>query len=111
MLDVIHEDYIRTAWSKGLRERVIIIRHALKNAFIPIITIMGLVVATLSGGAVITETVFNIPGMGRLIVDAVMDSYYVIVQACILVIALIVLFVNLLVDISYAWFDPRIRYR
>lgn len=111
MLDVINEDYIRTAWSKGLRERVVIIRHALRNAFIPIITVMGLIVAALSAGSVITETVFNIPGLGRLLVDGVMDNDFVVVQSCVLVFAVMVLFINLLVDISYGWFDPRIRYR
>lgn len=111
MLEVIHEDYIRTAWAKGLREREVIVIHALKNAFIPIISVLGLLVARLIGGAVLVETVFNIPGMGRLIVDGVMDLDFVVVQGCIVVVAVLVVFINLLVDISYGWFNPRIKYQ
>ena len=110
MLEVVHEDYIRTAWAKGLRERVVVMRHALKNALIPVITSLGLLVARMAGGAVLTETVFNIPGMGRLMVDSVMNMDYMIVQGCIVVIAIIVLFTNLAVDLSYGLFNPRIRY-
>ena len=109
MLEVIYQDYIRTAWSKGLSERIIIMRHALKNALIPIVTIGGVLVARLIGGAVLTETIFNIPGMGRLIVNGVLQNDFVVVQGCTLVIALLVAFINLVVDISYAWLDPRIR--
>ena len=109
MLEVIQQDYIRTAWSKGLSERIVIIRHALKNAFIPVITVGGVLVAQLVGGAVLTETIFNIPGMGRLIVTGVLQNDYVVVQGCTLVVALVVAFINLIVDISYAWLDPRIR--
>jgi peptide/nickel transport system permease protein len=109
MLEVIQQDYIRTAWSKGLSERIVIIRHALKNAFIPVITVGGVLVAQLVGGAVLTETIFNIPGMGRLIVTGVLQNDYVVVQGCTLVVALVVAFINLVVDISYAWLDPRIR--
>jgi peptide/nickel transport system permease protein len=109
MLEVIQQDYIRTAWSKGLSERIIIIRHALKNAFIPVITVGGVLVAQLVGGAVLTETIFNIPGMGRLIVSGVLQNDYVVVQGCTLVVALVVALINLIVDISYAWLDPRIR--
>lgn len=109
MLEVIQQDYIRTAWSKGLGERIVIIRHALKNAFIPVITVGGVLVAQLVGGAVLTETIFNIPGMGRLIVTGVLQNDYVVVQGCTLVVALVVAFINLVVDISYAWLDPRIR--
>lgn len=110
MLEVIHEDYIRTAWAKGLTERVIILRHAMKNAFIPIITSMGLLVARIAGGAVMVEVVFNIPGMGRLLVDSVWDQDYLIVQGCIVVIGVLVLFVNLVVDLSYGFVNPRVRY-
>ena len=85
-------------------------RHALKNAFIPIITTAGLLVARIAGGAVLTETVFNIPGMGRLMVDGVMRNDFIVVQGCIMVIALIVLFVNLVVDLSYGFVNPRVRY-
>jgi len=109
MLEVIQQDYIRTAWSKGLGARIVIIRHALKNAFIPVITVGGVLVAQLVGGAVLTETIFNIPGMGRLIVTGVLQNDYVVVQGCTLVVALVVAFINLVVDISYAWLDPRIR--
>jgi peptide/nickel transport system permease protein len=109
MLEVIQQDYIRTAWSKGLSERIVIIRHALKNAFIPVITVGGVLVAQLVGGAVLTETIFNIPGMGRLIVAGVLQNDYVVVQGCTLMVALVVAFINLIVDISYAWLDPRIR--
>jgi peptide/nickel transport system permease protein len=109
MLEVIQQDYIRTAWSKGLSERIVIIRHALKNAFIPVITVGGVLVAQLVGGAVLTETIFNIPGMGRLIVTGVLQNDYVVVQGCTLMVALVVAFINLIVDISYAWLDPRIR--
>jgi peptide/nickel transport system permease protein len=110
MLEVIHQDYIRTAWAKGLSERRIILRHALKNSLIPIITLMGMGVGMIFGGSVIVETVFAIPGMGRLLVSSIFGQDYVVVQAIAFVIASIVLVVNLLVDISYAWFDPRIRY-
>ena len=109
MLEVIQQDYIRTAWSKGLSERIVIMRHALKNAFIPVITVGGVLVAQLVGGAVLTETIFNIPGMGRLIVTGVLQNDYVVVQGCTLMVALVVAFINLIVDISYAWLDPRIR--
>jgi peptide/nickel transport system permease protein len=109
MLEVIQQDYIRTAWSKGLSERFIIVRHALKNAFIPIITIGGVLVAQLVGGAVLTETIFNIPGMGRLIVSGVLQNDFVVVQGCTLIVAAVVAVINLVVDISYAWLDPRIR--
>ena len=111
MLEVIHEDYIRTAWAKGLREWDIIVRHALKNAFVSIISVLGLLVARMIGGSVLVETVFNIPGMGRFIVDGVMDLDFVVVQGSIMVIAVLVVFINLLVDISYGWFNPRIRYQ
>ncbi len=111
MLEVIHQDYIRTAWAKGLQERIVISRHALKNAFSPVVTMFGIIVAQLAGGAVLTETIFNIPGMGRLIVRGVLDSDYGLVQAATVMIALLVALINLVVDISYAWFDPRIRYK
>ena len=110
MLEVIGQDYIRTAWAKGLRERTVIIRHTLKNAFIPVVTTMGMHVNFLFGGAVIMETVFNIPGMGRLMRDSVFGQDYQVVQGGVLIIALIVVLTNIVVDISYGWFDPRIRY-
>ncbi len=110
MLEVARQDYIRTAWAKGLGERIIISRHALKNSLIPVITLMGIGVGTIFGGAVLVETVFAIPGIGRLLVSSIFGQDYVVVQAITLVIAIVVLLVNLLVDISYGWFDPRIRY-
>jgi len=110
MLEVIRQDYIRTAWSKGLSERVVIMRHALKNSLIPVITLMGLGVGIIFGGSVIIETIFAIPGIGRLMVSSIFGQDYVVVQAITFVMALIILVINLIVDISYAWLDPRIRY-
>jgi peptide/nickel transport system permease protein len=110
MLEVVSQDYIRTAWSKGLRERVIILRHTIKNAMIPVITILGLQVGLVFGGSVLIETVFSIPGMGRLLASSLFSHDYQIVQAGVLVVAVVVVLSNLLVDISYGWFDPRIRY-
>ena len=110
MLEVIRQDYIRTAWSKGLSERYIVIAHALKNSLIPVITLIGAHVGLIVGGSVLIETVFNIPGAGRLLVNAVLAQDYPVVQACVLVIAAAVVLANLVVDISYGWLDPRIRY-
>ncbi len=110
MLEVIRQDYIRTAWSKGLKERVIVMRHALKNALIPVVTLTGMTVRYLFGGAVLIETVFNIPGIGRMTVDAILSQDYPIVQGATLVTAITILLSNLIVDLSYGWFDPRIRY-
>jgi len=109
-LEVTRQDYIRTAWAKGLRERVIVIRHILKNGLIPVITLMGMSLSFILGGAVIIETVFSIPGMGRLSVDAVFSKDYPIIQAIILITATMVVLVNLGVDLLYGWLDPRIRY-
>ncbi len=111
VLEVLREDYIRTAWAKGLRERVIVIRHALKNAMLPVITLIGTEFAFLIGGLVVTETVFTLNGVGRFVVDAVAHRDYPVVQALVFVIALGFVIVNLLIDLTYAWFDPRIRYR
>jgi peptide/nickel transport system permease protein len=110
MLEVVHQDYIRTAFSKGLSERVVVLRHALKNALIPVVTLMGLQVRILVGGSVLVESVFNIPGMGRLLVAGAFNKDYVVVQAGVLLIGTVVCLVNLLVDISYGWLDPRFRY-
>ncbi len=110
MLEVIQQDYLRTAWSKGLKERQVIIRHALKNALIPIVTLLGLQVRTLVGGSVVVEQVFNIPGMGRLLVYGAFSKDFIIIQAGVLLIGAIVCLANLLVDISYGWLDPRVRY-
>ena len=110
MLEVIRQDYIRTAWSKGLNERAVILKHALKNSLIPVITLMGIGVGMVFGGSVLVETVFAIPGIGRLLVTSVFAQDYVVVQSGTLVIAFIVILSNLIVDISYGWLDPRIRY-
>ena len=110
MLEVINQDFIRTAWAKGLKEGVIIMRHTIKNALIPVITEMGLQVAFIFGGSVLIETVFNIPGVGRLMTQSVMQQDFQVVQGGTLIIATIVVSVNILVDISYGWLDPRIRY-
>jgi peptide/nickel transport system permease protein len=110
VLEVIRQDYIRTAWSKGLVERIVIVKHALKNSLIPVITLMGIGLGLIFGGSVLIETVFAIPGVGRLIVTSVFNQDYVVVQSSTLVIVLIVILSNLLVDISYGWLDPRVRY-
>ena len=110
MLEVMHEDYIRTARSKGLKEIAVIGRHAIKNAFLPVITIVGFQLGRLFGGAVAIEAIFVVPGVGRLLVDSVLIRDYPVVQACILMIALVVLALNLAVDLLYGWLNPRIRY-
>ena len=111
MLDVLSEDYVRTARAKGLRERVVVFRHALKNAMLPVVTVIGLQTGLLLAGAILTETVFAWPGMGRWVVNAIVARNFPVVQAAVLVFAFIFVMVNLIVDISYAWFDPRIRYQ
>src|SRR3989442_1375555 len=111
VIEVLREDYIRTAWAKGLRERAVVIRHALKNSMLPVITLIGTEFAFLIGGLVVTETVFTLNGVGRFVVDAVAHRDYPVVQALIFLIAFGFVIVNLLVDLTYAWFDPRIRYR
>jgi peptide/nickel transport system permease protein len=110
MLEVMHQDYIRTAWSKGLTERVIVMRHALKNGLIPVITLLGAGVSQILGGSVLVETVFAIPGMGRLAITSVVNQDYPYIQAIILIIAATTLLANLCVDVAYGWLDPRIRY-
>jgi len=110
ILEVIQQDYVRTAWSKGLPERRIVFRHVLKNGLIPIITLVGVHLSQIIGGSVLIETVFNISGMGRLAVESLFSLDYVVVQAVTLLIAIMVVTVNLLVDISYCWLDPRIRF-
>ena len=110
MLEVMRQDYIRTAWAKGLKERMVIFRHALKNGLIPIITLAGMGIPMIVGGTVVIETVFNIPGMGRLAVASVQNQDYPYVQGIILIISTTVLMANLLVDIIYGWADPRIRF-
>lgn len=111
MLEVLREDYVRTARSKGLPEVAVIVRHALKNAFNPIVTIIGVQARRLIGSTVVIETIFALPGIGRLTIDALLNRDFTQLQGCILVIALAVVLLNLLVDLSYGWLDPRIHYR
>ena len=111
MLEVLRQDYIRTAWAKGLRERVVVVRHAMKNAMIPVITIVGLQLPVLIGGTVIMERIFNLPGMGRYMLDALSIRDYPIISGVNVVMATVILFANLLVDLTYGWLDPRIRFR
>ncbi len=110
LLEVLRQDYVRTARAKGLSERKVVTRHALKNAFIPVVTVIGLNVGSLLGGAILTETIFAWPGVGRLVVDAIFARDYPLVQGAVLVIALLFVMVNLAVDLSYAYLDPRIHY-
>jgi len=109
MLEVIRQDYIRTARAKGQKETAIIFKHALKNALIPVITVVGLSFGTLLGGAVLTETVFAIPGIGSFMVIAIRARDFPVIQGAVLMIALMFSFINLLVDILYGFVDPRIR--
>ena len=110
MLEVMRQDYIRTAWSKGLKERGVITRHALKNGLIPIVTLAGMAVPMIVGGTVLIETVFNIPGMGRLAVTSVLNQDYPYVQGIVLIVSAAVVFINFAVELTYGWLDPRIRY-
>lgn len=110
MIEVMNEDYIRTARAKGLSDRGVLLRHALKNAAVPIVTIIGVSIAMLIGGVVVTETVFNIPGLGRLVVDAILARDYPVVQALLLLFSFMYVLINLLIDLTYSLLDPRIRY-
>jgi peptide/nickel transport system permease protein/oligopeptide transport system permease protein len=110
MLETLSQDYINTARSKGLKEKIVVIKHALKNALIPIVTVVGLQFGLLLGGAVLTETVFAWPGIGRLIVDSILARDYPVIQGTILIFGLLYILVNLAVDLLYAVIDPRIRY-
>jgi len=109
MLEVLRQDYIRTAWAKGLKEKVVILRHALKNAMIPVVTIIGLTVPILIGGTVVVEQIFVLPGMGNLLFDAIQQRDYPIVTGLMMIIGMVVLLCNLLVDASYGYLDPKIR--
>jgi peptide/nickel transport system permease protein len=111
MLETIRQDYVRTASSKGLKRNIILYKHALRNALIPVITLVGMTLTFLIGGEVLIETVFNIPGLGRLLVRAALEKDYLIVQSGVLVIGTAVCLINLLVDVTYGWIDPRIRYK
>jgi peptide/nickel transport system permease protein len=110
MLEVLSEDYVRTARSKGLRESLIVGKHALRNALIPILTVVGLALAQMLGGAVVTETVFTLPGVGRLVISSVGRRDYPVIQGVILVVAAIYVLVNLLIDLLYVIVDPRVKY-
>ena len=110
MLEVLRQDYVRTARAKGLAERVIVLKHAFRNALIPIITVTGLQFGSLLGGAVLTESVFAWPGIGRLMVESIIARDYPVVQMSVLVVALAFILLNLIVDILYAYADPTIRY-
>jgi peptide/nickel transport system permease protein len=111
MLEVLRQDYVRTAWSKGLGEPRVVMKHALKNAVIPVITIVGIQIGQIAGGTVIMETIFGLPGMGRFLIDAIYQRDYPVVQGVNLLIASIIVGANLLVDVTYAYLDPRIRYQ
>ena len=111
VLEVMREDYVRTAWAKGLRERAVVVKHALKNAILPVVTIIGTEFAFLIGGLVVTETVFILNGIGRFMVDAIAHRDIPVVQTLVLLIACFFVVVNLMVDLLYAWLDPRISYR
>lgn len=110
MVDVMHTDYVRTARAKGLVERLVVAKHALKNAMLPVITVIGLQTGSLLAGAILTETIFAWPGMGRWIVNAIVSRNFPVVQTGVLIFALVFIAVNLIVDVSYGWFDPRVRY-
>jgi len=110
MLEVLRQDYIRTAWAKGLNERVVIMRHAVKNALIPVITILGLQIPGIIGGAVIIEKIFVLPGVGRLMLEALLNRNYPEVSGINLVLASFVVIINLFVDLTYGWLDPRIHF-
>jgi peptide/nickel transport system permease protein len=111
VLEVLREDYVRTAWAKGLAGRMVVYKHALKNALIPVVTIVGGQLGTLLAGTVVVETIFALPGMGRLTVEAILYRDYPVVQTNVMLVAGVLVTLNLLVDLTYAWLDPRIRYR
>jgi peptide/nickel transport system permease protein len=111
MLEVLRQDYIRTAWAKGLKERVVVVNHALKNALIPVITIIGWQLPLLIGGTVIIENIFGLPGMGQLVVNATQQRDYTVVSSILFMFAIVIMFINLFVDMTYSFFDPRVRYK
>ena len=110
VLEVLKEDYVRTAWSKGLRQKTIIMRHVLKNALMPVVTLQGMNLRNIVGGSAVVETIFVIPGMGKLLVDAILARDYTVVQGVMLVLSITVVIANLIVDLIYGWLDPRIQY-
>ena len=111
MLEVLRQDYIRTAWSKGLRERVVVLRHALKNALIPVVTMAGGQLTIIVSGAVIIENIFGLPGLGQLLTNATSNRDYTVVSAVVLITSVVLVFINLLTDLSYGFLDPRVHYR
>jgi peptide/nickel transport system permease protein len=111
VLEVLREDYVRTAWAKGLGGRIVVYKHALKNALIPVVTVVGGQLGVLLAGAVVIETIFALPGMGRLTVEAILYRDYPVVQTNVMLVAATLVTLNLVVDLTYAWLDPRIRYR
>jgi peptide/nickel transport system permease protein len=111
MLEVLRQDYIRTAWAKGLKERVVVTRHALRNAIIPVITIIGMQIPMVIGGSVIIEQIFNLPGLGRMMLTALQERDYPTISGINLFVAVLVIIINILVDVSYGWLDPRIHYQ
>jgi peptide/nickel transport system permease protein len=110
LLEVLREDYVRTARTKGLPQKIILNRHALRNSLLPVITIIGIEFSFFMGGLVVTEQVFNLNGLGRLLVDSVLYADYNMIQALVMIVVAVSVCVNFLVDLSYAWLDPRIRY-
>jgi peptide/nickel transport system permease protein len=110
LLEVLHEDYVRTAWAKGLRETVVLRRHAIRNALIPVITVIGLEIPLLLGGTVVVEEIFNLPGMGRFILQSLQRRDYIPAQSVILLFAVATMLINLVTDALYSALDPRIRY-
>jgi peptide/nickel transport system permease protein len=111
MLEVLRQDYVRTAWAKGLKERIVVIRHALKNALIPVVTLLGIHMPIMIGGTVIIEQIFMLPGMGRLIIDASFNRDYPLISGIIFLFSITLVLINLVVDLTYAYLDPRVRYR
>ena len=107
---MLRQDYVRTAYAKGLRGRTVIVRHAFRNALIPVVTVLGIQVSTIVGGAIIIESVFALPGVGKLLIDSIFQREVITVQAIALLVATAVALANLVVDVSYAFLDPRIRY-
>jgi len=110
MLEVLRQDYVRTAWSKGLPERVVVLRHAVKNGLLPVVTLVGVQFGHLLGGAIIMEMMFAVPGIGSNLIDSIRERDYTMIQSVVLLLAVWYLIINLLVDLLYGWLDPRIRY-
>jgi peptide/nickel transport system permease protein len=110
LLEVLRQDYVRTAWSKGLAEPRVVLKHSLRNALIPVVTVLGIQIAQILSGTVIFESIFGLPGMGRFLFDAISERDYPVIQGINLVVVTTVVLINLVVDVAYAWLDPRIRY-